>query len=250
MISSSAPSDWRELQREAGLILSQCGFTVEVEKKLRTVRGNVELDVYAEETVRGRKYSIACECKHWKSNVPQSVIHSFRTVVSDVGANIGYVISLKGFQSGSFDASELTNLKLVSWKEFQEAFCETWLVHYLSPRITKELDPILSFTEPLVPNWFLQVPDHDVAILRRLRDKYEAFGLLVMMFTPYSSFLRANGFPRLPLEKNLVRGSSSLEKIPHSITQAGGYREFLNEALAYGLHGIDEFRAVKKRNGL
>ncbi|WP_369857685.1 hypothetical protein [Candidatus Thalassolituus haligoni] len=44
----------------------QCGFNVELEKKIETVRGDVELDVYAEEVIKGRKYSIAVECKNWR----------------------------------------------------------------------------------------------------------------------------------------------------------------------------------------
>jgi restriction system protein len=109
MITSETPGDWKELQEDAASILRECGFKVEVEKKVTTVRGEVEIDVYAEETVKGRKYTILCECKHWASRVPQSVIHSFRTTVADIGANVGYVISTSGFQAGAYAASELTN---------------------------------------------------------------------------------------------------------------------------------------------
>ena len=78
MITCSVPETWKALQNEVGKILEECGFSVEVEKKVDTARGKAELDVYAEEIVKGRKYSIVCECKHWKSNIPQTIIHSFR----------------------------------------------------------------------------------------------------------------------------------------------------------------------------
>lgn len=250
MITSSKPSDWQALQSDIGMILKQCGFDVDIEKKLKTARGEVEIDVYAEETVKGRKYLIVCECKYWKSRVPQSIIHSFRTVVSDIGANIGYIISLSGFQSGAFDASDLTNIELVTWEQFQDAFCETWLEKYLSPVITKELDPILGYTEPLVQKWMCEVPDHEVSIIKSLREKYHYFGILMMMFTPYSSFLRATGFPKLPLRDWLKRDSPSLDKIPSEIIDAKGYREFLDACMEYGLKGISEFKTVKERNNL
>ncbi|MCB9333861.1 MAG: restriction endonuclease [Lewinellaceae bacterium] len=70
------------------------------------------MDVYAEETIKGRKYSIICECKHWKSNIPQSVIHGFRTVTADLGCNIGYIITTSDFQLGATKAAELTNVEL------------------------------------------------------------------------------------------------------------------------------------------
>src|SRR5215510_13924373 len=127
MITSSAPNHWRDLQSQVARILNECGFTVEIEKTVKTVRGNVELDVYAKETVDGRRYSIICECKRWSSRVPQEVIHGFRTVVSDIGANIGYIVSMRGFQSGAFKASELTNIELVTWEEFQSVFEQSWL---------------------------------------------------------------------------------------------------------------------------
>ncbi len=92
MITRSIPDSWQALQTEVGRILSECGFAVEVEKKIGSARGAVELDVYAEETIRGRRYTIACECKYWKSRIPQAVIHGFRTVVQEIGANVGYIV--------------------------------------------------------------------------------------------------------------------------------------------------------------
>jgi restriction system protein len=107
MITTSIPSTWQDLQQHVAQILSECGFLVDVERSIATVRGNVNIDVFAEETVRGRRYTILSECKYWKAAVPQNVIHGFRTVVGDVGAHKGYIISTSGFQSGSFKAADL-----------------------------------------------------------------------------------------------------------------------------------------------
>jgi hypothetical protein len=250
MITRTTPVDWQALQNDVSLILEQCGFDIEIEKKIKTARGEVEIDVYAEEIVKGRKYSIVCECKHWKSKVPQSIVHSFRTVINDIGANIGYIISLEGFQSGAFDASGLTNIELVTWSQFQGIFCETWLEQYLSPKITKELDPILEYTEPLVPTWFTKVPGHEIEVLRTLRDKYIPFGILMMMFTSYSVFLRSTGFPRLPIRDSVKSNAVLLAGVPSNILDAVGYREFLDACMEYGLRGISEFEAVKERNNV
>jgi hypothetical protein len=98
---------WQDLQREVARILAECGFTVEVEKVLTTVRGEVEVDVYAQEIVKGRTYQLLCECKHWDRAVRQTVIHSFRTIVSDFGANVGYLISLNVDASQSPDSTSM-----------------------------------------------------------------------------------------------------------------------------------------------
>jgi hypothetical protein len=250
MITCSIPEDWRALQSEVGKILEQCGFSVEVEKIVDTARGKVELDVYAEEVVKGRKYSIVCECKHWKSSIPQSIIHSFRTILNDTGANVGYIVTLKGFQSGAFKAANYSNLELVTWEEFQKAFCDSWLEQYLSPVITKELDPILDYTEPLVQKWMCEVPDHEVKIIKSLREKYFSFAVLIMAFTSYSSFLRTNGFPKLPLSENWHQLTEAGDDIPKEILEAKGYIEFLHESLKFGKQGIREFKEVRDRNNV
>lgn len=122
MTRRATPDDWRDLQRQVATILSDAGMAVETEKTVQTARGHVEVDVHAEDRLRGRRYVVAVECKHWRARVPQTVIHAFRTVVSEMGANAGYLVSSSGFQSGAMTAAELTNVRLVTWEEFQAEF--------------------------------------------------------------------------------------------------------------------------------
>src|SRR5258705_8303667 len=131
MITTRVPSTWQALEHDVARILLECGFTVDVEKLIHTVRGDVTVDVYGEESIDGRRYTVLCECKHWKTHVPQTVIHGFRTVVADAGANLGYIVSSSGFQSGAFSAAELSNVRLVTWEEFQKEFTASWVQHYL-----------------------------------------------------------------------------------------------------------------------
>jgi len=146
MISSRQPGGWQELQEDVGAVLRECGLTVEIEKRLDTARGTVQIDVYSEEVVNGRKYVILCECKHWKHSVPQNVIHGFRSVVADSGANLGYIISSAGFQSGAFSAADLTNVRLMTWSEFQEEFEATWIERHLRRFFFENLGRIIDYT--------------------------------------------------------------------------------------------------------
>ena len=88
VITARQPEDWRGLQRDVAAILDECGFAVEVGKTVQLARGQAAVDVHAVENIGGRTHRIFCECKLWKSAVPQHVVHSFRTVVADGGANI------------------------------------------------------------------------------------------------------------------------------------------------------------------
>lgn len=74
-LTTSQPKDWKDLQNRVAEILKECNFNVEIEKKAETAREKVELDIFAEEKIKGRKYSIACECKYWQANIPQNIIH-------------------------------------------------------------------------------------------------------------------------------------------------------------------------------
>ena len=250
LLTSSNPSDWKDLQNQVAAILDECGMTVHTERKFKTVRGSVELDVYAEEVVKGRRYSIACECKHWQSRVPQTVIHAFRTVVSDLGVNIGYIISSSGFQSGAFDASESTNVRLLTWEEYQDEFCSTWIANHLSPTISTELEPIISNTGPIVPTWFTHVPDNEVPALRSLRDKYMPFGSFIMLFTQSAHSWNPNGIPNLPVRNKVRTAFSDSSAIPDAIMDAIGYRDFLGLVMEYGRTAIAEFDAVKQRSNM
>ncbi len=244
MITTLIPNTWQDLQEQTARILNECGFEVELEKKIVTVRGEVEIDVYAEEIIKGRKYTILCECKHWKSRVPQNVIHGFRTVVADIGANVGYLISLNGFQSGAFSAAELTNLELLNWEQFQNAFEETWYDEYLSPQIIKDLDPLLTYTEPLAPSWYPNLPDSEKQEYLKLKQRYDEFGWMLMTFTPYARMGRDKERPQLPLREKLVEATS----IPEEILDAISYREFHELCVSFGQPAIEQFRSIRDRN--
>ncbi len=246
MITNSVPETWQALQQQTARILEECGFDVELEKKIQTVRGEVEIDVYAEELVKGRKYRILCECKNWKRRVPQNVIHGFRTVVADIGANVGYVISLNGFQSGAFSAAELSNIELVDWVQFQTAFEETWFDEYLSPQVVKDLDPLLTYTEPLAPSWYGALPDGEKREYLNLKDLHDELGWMLMTFTPYARFGPDKPRPKLPLRERLVDETT----IPADVLDAVSYREFFEACLSHGVLAIEQFRAIRDRNAV
>lgn len=119
------PKSWKDLQNIVCEILIECGYNSYVEKSIKTVRGGVEIDVFAEKE-NGVNTIILCECKYWKSKVTQTVVHSFRTVVNDSGASYGIIISNSGFQKGAYSAALNSNLSLFSFEEFQEKFLKDW----------------------------------------------------------------------------------------------------------------------------
>lgn len=70
MILKTIPSTWQDLQKSVAKILSESGFIVKINKKIKTARGSVEIDVYAEEQINNRTNILLCECKFWNTNIP------------------------------------------------------------------------------------------------------------------------------------------------------------------------------------
>lgn len=126
-IYENEPKNWKDLQNKVAEILTECGYKCETEKDIITTREKVNVDVYAKMNSQMAKSEILCECKFWKKAIPKHVIHSFRTVINDYGANYGLIISKIGFQSGAFESIKNTNIQLVNWLEFEETFRAEWI---------------------------------------------------------------------------------------------------------------------------
>lgn len=126
MIFKSEPQNWKELQSYVGQMFEECGFETEISKVVDLVRGKKEIDVYTKDTSSEYHPIILVECKFWNKAVNQETIHSFRTVVTDFGANFGFIVSKNGFQAGCYEAAEKTNIRLVSLKELEKEYYTKW----------------------------------------------------------------------------------------------------------------------------
>jgi len=208
--------------------------------------GNVEIDVFAEELVRGRRYIVLCECKYWKSAIPQNVVHGFRTVVADTGAHKGYIISMKGFQAGSFKAADATNLELVTWEQFQESFDSSWLINFFSPKLLAELNGLMTHAEPFLPLWFPNLSEDDKEAFLALKEKHTELGWLLQTLAMHSHTRSHLPYPKLPLSESLG-DKFDLKEVPDSIKNAMGYREVLESALGYGAEALAKFRSFRDK---
>jgi Restriction endonuclease len=122
------PTNWADLQNLAAQLFSELGCEVVVGERLELVRGAKEIDVWVRDHHTSPPSQYLCECKFWNKPIPQEIIHSFRTVVSDYGAHRGFIISRAGFQSGALKAVRNTNIDLVSFPELQALFFDRWRI--------------------------------------------------------------------------------------------------------------------------
>ena len=242
MITITEPQTWKELQVKTAEILSECGLVVEIEKKTESVRGTIEIDVYAKEIIQTRENIIIAECKYWNKPIPQTVIHAFRTVVTDVGGNIGYIISKVGFQSGSYIAASFSNIKLLTWQDFMTLFEEQWYVNFFCEYIEEHFDSLMTYTEPLVPNWAMKLEGRDVERMKELRKEHEGLGVLLLMLTKYPRFFSKEKREELPLINKFKEIN-----IPEEILYIQGYKDLIPILHKYCNPAIDQFHELKSK---
>lgn len=146
-IFDESPRSWKELQSRVAQVFSELGCDVTLEKTVHLPRGSVALDIVVRDKSTAPHSLYVCECKHWSKRVPKSVVHGFRTVVSELGANRGFLIAGNGFQVGSIEAAEFTNIDLLTWRQFEELMFDRWLaaitrkLHRFFHRVAPLMDP-------------------------------------------------------------------------------------------------------------
>lgn len=194
MIFTNLPNDWKDLQDRVALVLEQCGFKVESPKDLRSARSEIiEVDVYAVDESSILQQTVVCECKYWNKKVPQSVVHSFRAQIEDIGANIGLLISKNGFQSGAHDASKYSNIKLLTWEEFEKMFLPIWYKTYFLKKASLIGERLTDYTEPVNTGTFKRVEflsEEGKSKFKVLRDEYLYLGTLCSFL--YSDYYKCS----------------------------------------------------------
>ena len=188
----SEPIDWRDLQNKVCLLLSQSGFEAEIEKVISTPRGEVEIDVFAIDSRSIDKITYVVECKNWCVPVNQSVIHAFTTVMSEIGSNIGYIVSKAGFQNGAIRYTNHTNIKLFSFIELQNHYYKSWMINYFAPQLENYVERCNLYVEPCNCTRDRAVAGLNEAnknIYKSLIDKYGSFIVTLEMLAGSINYL-------------------------------------------------------------
>lgn len=246
VLTDSIPTHWRDLQAQVGRILQECGFSVEPEKTIETVRGSVDIDVYAQDTTQKPTTVFLCECKRWKSSVPKTVVHAFRTVISDYGANWGLIVSSRKFQKGAYEAASNSNVKLVTWSQFQELFVERWIHSYMVPRIKEESDALVEYTEPVNSRIFRKadalLPEAREQFIA-LREKYMFIAYFALHLSLWPSAIEE--LPALPISRGMQPGGPPIEGgLPADVVEATSLRQLLDTLCCHLQRGTAEFDKV------
>lgn len=132
--------NWKQYQEQTAEFFRSLECQADVDTTVAGARAEHNIDVW----VRFRKFGIetkwVIECKYWNSAVPKEKVLALRSVVEDVGADKGILISVAGFQSGAVRASQKTNITLTDLDELKETAREDLVSSVLHRIETKAVE--------------------------------------------------------------------------------------------------------------
>lgn len=238
MIENQPGTDWRDLQQRVSLILQESGLQAETGRNLLTARGTVEIDVYATDPATTPPAIYVCECKRWRTRVPQGEVQTFRTVVADAGAHFGLFVSAQGFQAGAYEVARHTNVHLLDWNGFQDLFLERWCSNHWVPTLRKRADRLAAYVDPVSSDAGIREAHGEPL------EAAEAVGLLVhdMWGAPFNGFLGAMaGIPAEPLANAIWQHRNRYRRyLPKAAAEAKYLRDLLDCLLTFAEKWAEE----------
>ena len=220
------------------------GLAADVEVDLKTPRGSVNVDVLAVDRRSLDQIKYIVECKNWNSSVPQSVVHSFTTVMHETGANIGFIISKYGLQSGAEQYTQNINIVGLTYLEFQQRYFEAWWRRYFCPRVGDAADRVLQYTEEFNQRRdeaYANLSDEKKKVFDRLRAQYTVHSWMLSMFNleTVSPHLNTGRLLDVPSDLGGFKREVLAFISPGVEWQCSNFRSLLDLILQF-LHDVEE----------
>jgi hypothetical protein len=165
---------WQKYQDAAAVTFRRMGLTAEVDKDVAGVRAVHAIDVYVTGTFHGLDIKWIVECKAWKSNVPKEKVLALLSIVQDIGADKGILLSEIGFQSGAILLTSIGDLSDQLASDFKEYVLKN--LSWRLKRVTDRLHALDSDAEDYV--WTPQLEQQfklfalDMAFREALDDRF------------------------------------------------------------------------------
>jgi restriction system protein len=105
---------WREYQQQAAQFFCMLGLQASTDERVAGVRVQHNVDVVVRNTRAGIQQLWVIECKHWRRSVTKLHVAALATIVQDVGADRGILLSETGFQAGAIRLAKCSNITLTN----------------------------------------------------------------------------------------------------------------------------------------
>lgn len=111
---------WFDFQEEICNYFISLGFIAETNKIIEGVRTKHSIDVFVQTKFMGQGLKWIIEAKKWRSKINKLQVLGLRTIVDDIGADRGFIISDLGFQKGALEAAHKTNVTLLTFEDLKK----------------------------------------------------------------------------------------------------------------------------------
>lgn len=160
---------WEEYQHQAAALLREVGFSTEINARLVEPNGTAHaIDVVGRRMVAGVDLLWIVECKYWNRRVPIEKVLTLRSLVLDLGADRGLLMSESGFQSGAIRTASQKNITLTSLNDLRAnaaddilaarvAAAEKSLMD-LSLRVNRDLRPSAVLAPRMLATFAARIP--------------------------------------------------------------------------------------------
>jgi len=112
-------SDWYQFQEEICSYFQSLGVDAFTNVTIKGIRTNHDIDILVKSKFLGQDIVWIIEAKKWKNKINKLQVLGLRSIVDDVGADKGFIISEKGFQSGAMESAQKTNVQLITYSELK-----------------------------------------------------------------------------------------------------------------------------------
>lgn len=109
--------DWFDFQEKIAQHFRSLGVKAVTNETIKGVRTEHDIDVYVTSKYLGTNIKWVVEAKYWQTKIPKEKVLALRTIVDDIGADKGFIISQVGFQSGALEAALNTNIQLYTFED-------------------------------------------------------------------------------------------------------------------------------------
>lgn len=122
MNQSASDATWRDYEKRAYELFCSTGHTCEKDVVIKGARGTHQIDVLVSLNISPPGHRWLIECKNWGRSVGKHEVEAFKTVIDDIGADHGYILTEHGFQKGAVEIARMFNISLASLSQFEQQF--------------------------------------------------------------------------------------------------------------------------------
>jgi hypothetical protein len=113
----SAKPEWYDFQETICNHFLSIGARAETNVSIQGTRTTHAIDILVRIKYLGQDMLWIVEAKKWNSKINKLQVLGLRTIINDIGADKGFIISQKGFQSGAIEAAQNSNIKLSTFNQ-------------------------------------------------------------------------------------------------------------------------------------